>query len=154
MTLIIAARHGLYDSGHPSNYEAPLTEVGREQAYELAVTLSVLPDIEDARILVSPYLRSMQTAEELAGCIDARPETADWLYDGPAKLDVIPWIDHSIIVLVGHLPMVCRLYQLAGNICAWFISIGHADPHMFKLNADDKRLSSVPMPTANLNARH
>lgn len=117
--LLHAARHGDYNdqSGAPNNL-ATLSGRGVEEAQQLAELLAEVPGIEDAVLLCSDLRRAQQTADELAGVINARPQVANWLYYGPEDLAAlaaeIDPLDTDQVVLVGHLPMLRTLWEQAG----------------------------------------
>lgn len=64
---IYVIRHGEASSNEP---DAPLTEVGQKQAQQLAEFLSRFTNIENSRLISSPYLRASKTAEIVAARIN------------------------------------------------------------------------------------
>ena len=73
----------------------PLTKRGRRQA---AVLADRLRDAEPARLVSSPYLRCVQTLDELARAVDLPIETTDLLAegtDGASALDLVLSLSRS-----------------------------------------------------------
>lgn len=123
---IILVRHAeaiaLGEAGASTDFDRPLTDLGRSQSAALAAALSglnVLPDV----IYTSSLVRAVQTAEPIAAAltpgVPAKPFDFLRLEEmRPRKLaKVLNDAGHSAVILVGHMP---DMAQLAG----WLLGCG------------------------------
>lgn len=102
-----------------------LTERGHKQAQRMAAWLNEhLPD--DARILVSPAVRTRQTAEALGRKIEIEPRLFTDA-DADAHLQASGWNDSdATLVLVGHQPTLGQLAAqlMCGQPLPWSVKKG------------------------------
>jgi phosphohistidine phosphatase len=110
-----------------SDFDRSLTDKGWRQAKKVSGWMMKRLD-PDARILSSPSIRTMQTAQ----CLGRKVEKLDLLYQGSARqiLSALHWPDLlSTTVVVGHQPSIGRLvsmvltgeeFPLLGNPGAFF----------------------------------
>lgn len=124
---LILWRHAEAEDGAPtlSDEKRRLTARGEKQAYDMAKWLRQrLP--KKPKILVSPAVRTQQTAHTLALPFEIEPRIAV----GAAAADLIAasgWPDHSgTVLLVGHQPTLGQLaaYLLAGAEADWSVKKG------------------------------
>lgn len=107
---LILWRHADAEEGSP-DFDRELTEKGRKQAARVAgwLTPRLSPDI---RILVSPAVRAVQTAQALGRHYDVVPELAP----GACAEDVLAaagWPDSSHpVMIVGHQPVLGQVAML------------------------------------------
>lgn len=101
---LILWRHAEAHDGMP-DLARELTENGRRQAARMATFLRArLP--EDTRILVSPAVRTQQTAQALTKHFHIEPALAPGA-SVPEILDTVGWPDSDRAVLVvGHQPVL------------------------------------------------
>ena len=110
--------------GDISDEERELTGKGFKQAQKMAAWLNTqLPD--NTRILVSPALRTRQTADALG----KKYETTDLLFTSAAISDYLSasrWPDDDSVLLVAHQPTLGQLAALlmAGHTHQWEIKKG------------------------------
>lgn len=111
------ARHGEAQSSAPSDEQRCLTERGSEDVAALWQQLHA-EGVTPTRLIVSPYVRAQQTAEQIAACYpgigtqdcglitpdDSPSAVVDWLASQQEALD--GW------VLVSHMPLVAALTGL------------------------------------------
>ncbi|MFY9329684.1 MAG: histidine phosphatase family protein [Georgfuchsia sp.] len=106
------------------DHERKLTTKGKRQAQKIADWLALqLP--QDARILVSPALRTVQTAEalkrkfEISEQLSTRASLSD-------HLAAARWPDNGNVLLVGHQPTLGQIAALlmSGHPSAWEIRKG------------------------------
>jgi phosphohistidine phosphatase len=107
---LVLWRHAEADEGFPDS-ERVLTDRGKKQARAAGTWLRKrLPD--DARILVSPTVRTRQTAEALGRSF----EIAESVRPGasPSRvLEAVGWPDgKGTVVLVGHQPVLGQVAAL------------------------------------------
>lgn len=128
---LILVRHaeavGSYSSDAPVDFDRALTDLGRQQAAQLAATLhrvGVAPDV----VATSPLVRTVQTAEALLPLLPAgRAVLAiELLKSGelrPKKLSKhVAELGVKTVVLVGHMPDIAAY-------AAWLLGVGeHAVP--------------------------
>jgi phosphohistidine phosphatase len=109
---LILVRHAeaveLGADGVATDFDRPLTELGRRQASALAAALKAR-GVQPQAILTSPLVRAVQTAEPLAAELTPGTPAAvnDWLVIGelrPKKLTRAAAEVGSVVVLVGHQP--------------------------------------------------
>ncbi len=121
---LILWRHADAEDGIPDG-ERKLTTKGHKQAEKIGTWLQErLPD--DARILVSPAVRTQQTAAALG-----RPfETVAAIGAGtsyPSILSASGWPEHrGTVVIVGHQPTLgeTAAWLLSGEAAGWTIKKG------------------------------
>ncbi len=110
--------------GDIGDTERALTGKGLKQAQKIAGWLNPqLPD--DTRILVSPAIRTRQTADALG----RKYQTSDLLFTDAAISDYLSasrWPDDNCVLLVGHQPTLGQLAALlmAGHTHYWEIKKG------------------------------
>ena len=99
---LILWRHADAQDGSP-DLERPLTAKGRKQAEEMAAWLNTrLP--RDARILVSPARRTLQTADALGRKYEVVRGLAPG-EDAVHLLSAVGWPDaKGVVLVVGHQP--------------------------------------------------
>ncbi|MET3131305.1 phosphohistidine phosphatase [Oxalobacteraceae bacterium GrIS 1.11] len=116
---LILWRHAEAESGAP-DLERPLTLKGQKQARRMADWLgSQLPD--SCRILVSPALRTLQTAEALGRKFKLHPELAPGA-EAEDVLKVANWpASKESVLIVGHQPTLGQLAALllTGEALDW-----------------------------------
>ena len=107
---LILWRHAEAEPGEP-DLERALTIKGQKQARRMADWLSSqLPD--SCRILVSPALRTLQTAEALGRKFKLQPELAPGA-EPEEVLKVANWpAGKEAVLIVGHQPTLGRLAAL------------------------------------------
>jgi phosphohistidine phosphatase len=106
--LIYFLRHGEADwpDWKKSDDERPLTEKGRKELHEVGAflaNLSVKPDL----VLTSPLPRASQTAEIVAGYIDAKCAEEELLAPGFRRSELKKLLKnrrYDSVMLVGHEP--------------------------------------------------
>lgn len=110
---LILWRHAEAHDGVP-DLARELTEKGHKQAARMATFLRArLP--EDTRILVSPAVRTQQTAQALTKHFHIEPALAPGA-SAQEILDAIGWPDlDSTVLVVGHQPVL-------GQIAAWLLA--------------------------------
>lgn len=117
-------RHAEAEDGL-DDMKRPLSENGRQQAQAMAVWIRAhRPD--GLRIIVSPSLRTVQTAAALGLPF----ETSEWIRPGASTADLITaagWpTAGGAVLIVGHQPTLGRLAALllAGRVAEWTIRRG------------------------------
>ena len=112
---VFVMRHGIADGLAPSDFDRRLTPEGAEQ-FALGVRGLARLDVQLARILHSPLLRAVETAELLEPLCAGRREALDALVDAPDErvLEALAGAGPSV-ALVGHEPWQSRLV-------AWLIA--------------------------------
>jgi phosphohistidine phosphatase len=121
---IILWRHAEAKAGMPDR-DRPLTAKGRKQASKMAGWLqSILP--ERCNILVSPALRTVQTAEALGRKFrildDLGPDA-----DPERILSAVKWPDaKGPVLIVGHQPALGQIAAMlmCGQVQSWRIRKG------------------------------
>jgi len=121
---LILWRHAEAEDGFPDAKRA-LTEKGQRQAKKMAEWLkSHLP--EDARILVSPALRTQQTASALTTDFNTMDALAPGA-DAQAILNAAGWPRAGgTVVIVGHQPTLGEVLAqlLANGNTSWSVKKG------------------------------
>jgi phosphohistidine phosphatase len=112
---LIIMRHG-QAIGHARTDEArALTEQGRHDAHAVGNWL-IENDYSADVVLVSPYLRAQQTAEQVLNQLPKWPkEDVSWITPEDAPMAVIQRLakrSESSIMLVSHQPLVGELLRL------------------------------------------
>lgn len=124
---LILWRHAEAEDGSPtlSDTKRRLTARGEKQAHDMAKWLRPrLP--KKPRILVSPALRTQQTAHALALPFEIEPKIAV----GATPTDLIEaagWRDYNgTVVLVGHQPTLGQLaaFLMSGTESDWTVKKG------------------------------
>lgn len=107
---LILWRHADAQDGSP-DLERPLTAKGRAQAKKMATWLNLhLP--REARILVSPALRTVQTADALERAYEVVPNLAPG-EDATHILNSAGWPDaKGTVLVVGHQPTLGETVSL------------------------------------------
>ena len=110
---LILVRHAeaipVGDSAAPTDFDRPLTELGRQQADALTKAIAKLK-LPLGVVLTSPLLRAVQTAEPLAAILTpgTPPQKEDHLRleeIKPRKLSkVISELGQPVVYVVGHMP--------------------------------------------------
>lgn len=124
---LILWRHAEAEDGGPGTPDTKrrLTARGEKQAHDMAKWLKPrLP--KKMKILVSPAVRTQQTAHVLALPFEVEPKIAVGA-DTANLIAAAQWPDHSgTVVLVGHQPALGRLAALllAGEEADWSIKKG------------------------------
>lgn len=123
---LILWRHAEAEDLHEGSgdHERKLTAKGKKQAQKMAAWLDpLLP--QDARIIVSPARRALQTAEALKRTFEINEQLA------PAAslsdhLAAARWPADDTVLLVGHQPTLGQLAALlmSGHPLAWEIRKG------------------------------
>jgi len=124
MTRVLIVRHAhaivLGDDGIETDFERPLSELGHEQAKNLATALTergIIPDV----LVASPLVRAIQTAEPLRELLN--PEMHEVVISerlSPGELRPKKLVEElretggQLIVIVGHNPDLSHL-------TAWFL---------------------------------
>jgi phosphohistidine phosphatase len=123
---LILWRHAEAEDGVP-DMTRPLTAKGKKQAQQLAGWLSArLP--KQTRILVSPALRTLQTAEALTDEFEVMHELAPGAAPA-ALLAACEWPHRKgAVLIVGHQPTLGLLAStlIAGQAMPWSIKKGAA----------------------------
>ena len=104
-----------------TDLQRELTKRGEKQAEKMAAWLRPrLP--EDTRVLVSPAVRTQQTARALTEHFQTLPDIAPGA-DVSAILAAIDWPSSTNLLLVGHQPWLGRLASLliAGVEMEWSV---------------------------------
>jgi len=122
---LILWRHAEAEDGFP-DAQRPLTARGRKQAQRMATWLSQhLP--QDAQILVSPAVRTQQTAAALGRPFHTRKEISVGA-DAAQVLAAAGWPDGSgrTVVVVGHQPTLGQVAArlLSGVEAYWSVKKG------------------------------
>ena len=111
---LLLMRHGKAELRASSDFERQLTAVGREDVHLVAEALSQqVGDIE--KLLVSPYVRTRQTAEIMQQCLGSPPpEVTEALAPGTTLQQVISAIEQAFSglangLVVMHQPIIGRL---------------------------------------------
>ncbi|QDT70693.1 phosphohistidine phosphatase [Planctomycetes bacterium MalM25] len=123
--LVYLARHawaGHYgDPGWPDDSQRPLTEEGVGR-YRRMVERLVAGSFAPERIVTSPYVRCLQTAEILAEAVGVEPEPLEALEPGARLAPLVEWSNASgagAVAWVGHNPDCERLVaELVGDRCS------------------------------------
>ena len=113
---LILVRHAeaaeIGTAGAETDFNRPLTDLGRRQAQALAAAFTA-QGIVPAVVLPSPLVRAVQTAEPLLGLVvepDHAPETCELLSPegyGPKRLSkYLSRFEAGPVVLVGHNPSI------------------------------------------------
>lgn len=125
---LVLWRHAEAEEGSP-DLERPLTPRGEKQARRVAAWLNDrLPG--SARILISPAVRTQQTAAALLALAERKNRIVAQLAPGadPAEfLAAVGWPNaRSTIVAVGHQPTLGLVAStlLAGHAQAWSVKKG------------------------------
>lgn len=95
--ILYMVRHALAGSREKwkgEDTERPLSKAGRRQA---AAILRRLLEHPVGRIISSPYLRCIQTAQPAADAIAERLHTADWLAEDTADRDVVDAVHTTVM---------------------------------------------------------
>jgi phosphohistidine phosphatase len=109
---------------HRRDNERELTVKGRKQAQKVAAWLNPqLPD--DARIIVSPAMRTIQTAEALKRKFEVS-ELVSTSASLNEHLTVARWPDAGTAVLIGHQPTLGQIAALlmSGRPDHWEVKKG------------------------------
>lgn len=124
---LILWRHADAEDGGPGMPDAKrrLTARGEKQAHDMARWLKPrLP--KKLKILVSPAVRTQQTAHALALPFEVEPKIAVGA-DAAALVGASGWPSHAgAVLLVGHQPALGRLAALllSGNEADWSVKKG------------------------------
>lgn len=124
---LILWRHAEAEDGGPGMPDAKrrLTARGEKQAHDMAKWLKPrLP--KKMKLLVSPAVRTQQTAHVLALPFEIEPKIAVGA-DAADLIAAAQWPDHAgAVVLVGHQPALGRLAALllAGEEADWSVKKG------------------------------
>ncbi len=119
MKTLIILRHAdaVDQSAGISDFERPLTELGREQAGRQGQFLRQ-SGVDVERIIASAARRVQETAAALvASCGNGlEPESVDTLYNAPGEV-LLEYVrgmpdDCSVIMLLAHMPGVAQLVNL------------------------------------------
>ncbi|MBW8335311.1 phosphohistidine phosphatase SixA [Stutzerimonas stutzeri] len=124
-------RHGEAEPRARTDAERNLTEGGRRDVRRSATFLRGKPL---QVVLVSPYQRAQQTADEVCKALSfsGRRETVDWATPESDLEEALRALDlrgESDLLLVTHQPFV-------GNLAGWLVNGSHSEP--------------LPMATASL----
>jgi phosphohistidine phosphatase len=121
-------RHAEAEDGHP-DLERRLTPRGEKQARRMAQWLDArLPG--SARLMVSPAVRTMQTAQALVEISDRRIKVVPALAPGAGVdefLEAVGWPSaRSPVIAVGHQPTLGAVASalLAGDMQDWSFKKG------------------------------
>lgn len=121
MRRLLLMRHATAGSSNKSDYERPLTEIGRDEAYRVGLRLSQQKRIPE-RILSSAALRCRQTTQAVVSGLSLGIETdfESRLYNAASDglLDAIAEVDdaHQSILVIAHNPGISLLaLGLAGT---------------------------------------
>ncbi|ASP39742.1 phosphohistidine phosphatase SixA [Bacterioplanes sanyensis] len=106
-------RHGLAVTGADSDEQRPLREEGVQQAQRAGQWLESL-GLESPQLMVSPYLRTQQTAQAINESLGSTIDTMNALVPSSAPESVVEQLlaVKQDTVLVSHLPLVGRLAAL------------------------------------------
>ena len=113
------------EEGIRRDFDRPLARKGKEITLEVAKALKTL-DIRLDLIATSPLPRARQTAEIVAGELDAPVDLCPMMAPNGSFQELILWLKKSglgSVMLVGHMPDLCELASLliSGNPSAAII---------------------------------
>jgi phosphohistidine phosphatase len=112
---LIIMRHGQAIGHARTDEERALTEQGRHDAHAVGNWL-IENDYSADVVLVSPYLRAQQTAEQVLNQLPKwQKEDVSWITPEDAPMAVIQQLakrSESSIMLVSHQPLVGELLRL------------------------------------------
>jgi phosphohistidine phosphatase len=106
-------RHGVAVLGADSDEQRVLRPEGLQQAQRAGRWL-VSAGLSQARLMTSPYVRTQQTAGEIANALGGQPQMLAELVPGGEPQQVVEQLQSITddVVLVSHLPLVGRLAAL------------------------------------------
>ncbi len=112
---ILIMRHGQAHPYGESDGQRPLTEQGKLEAALMAKWMQK-SQVDFDQILVSPFLRAQQTAQEIAKYSDAPLKTIDFITPEGSARQVHDYIDGvcsverlETLLIVSHMPLVSYL---------------------------------------------
>lgn len=134
LTLI---RHAIAEDGR-DDFARPLSDEGRRRFRKSVKTLSAL-GVRFAKVLHSPKLRALQTAELLRPLCDGEFEVTPLLIKGPSE-ELLPLLDVHELAVVGHEPHLSALL-------AWLVAGDRSLGARFELKKGAvARLEGDPVP--------
>ena len=121
--VLIRHAHALpsYAAGVSSDALRPLSEEGRQKAAQTAQQLTQL-HLPAARLLTSPLLRAVQTAQAVAEALHAPLKKTEELNGFSSDSSVVDFLrehlqDNATLVAVGHNPNIsCVFHLLCGQV--------------------------------------
>ena len=97
-----------------SDFDRPLTSKGREEMKDIASRLAKFAGHFD-RVVTSPFVRTVQTAEILAKEFDINVESLDALAYTSGIKSAVDWLgkqkEKASLILVGHEPTLSQLAE-------------------------------------------
>ena len=117
---LILIRHANALPGHAAGVNAdalrPLSPEGQQKAEKTAAQLAILV-LKPAKILTSPLLRAVQTAQVISNALKSPVEKADELNGFLPDKEVVEFLlsqleQTNVLVAVGHNPNISCVYHL------------------------------------------
>lgn len=130
-------RHAIADDGQDDD-KRPLSPKGKKRFKQIAAGLAAL-DVRFDRVLHSPKLRALETAELLTPLLRGELEVTDLLAAAPGK-ELLEQLHGKRVALVGHEPWLSMLL-------AWLVTGDAGHGRGFELKKGSvARLDGDPVP--------
>lgn len=117
---------GMLDANVSRDFDRPLSDKGRQDVRKSAARMKEEVDVPEL-LLVSPFLRARQTAEEVAQILKPSPQVVPYeplsnKIPGSEVLEALKKDGHleKNLLIVGHLPQLPELaHHMTGASCSF-----------------------------------